>query len=141
MRHRDNDQGAALVEMALVVPLLLLLLLGITDFSRALLTNITVVEAAQEGALYASYYPNVAADIQQRVADSVDDITIDPSADVTTAVDLTACTATVTVDHDYPLITPVGKLFLGDTVTLSHTVTSTVFAGGCVPSTTTTTGP
>ena len=140
MRHRDNDKGAALVEMALVVPLLLLLLLGITDFARALLTNITVVEAAQEGALYASYYPNVPADIQQRVADSVDDITIDPGADVTTAVDLAACTATVTVDHDYPLITPVGKAFIGDTVTLSHTVTSTVFAGGCVPSTTTT-GP
>lgn len=140
MRRRDDQRGVALVEMALVVPLLLLLLLGITDFARALLTNITVVEAAQEGALYASYYPNVSADIQQRVIDSVDDIVITPG-DVTAIVDFTACTATVTVDHEYPLITPVGKTFMGDTVTLSHTVTSTIFAGGCVPSTTTTTGP
>lgn len=140
MRRNDTEKGAALIEMALVVPLLLLLLLGITDFARALLTNITVVEAAQEGASYASYFPNVPGDIQQRVVDSVDDITIAP-ADVTATVDLVACTATVTVDHEYPLITPVGKTFMGDTVTLSHTVTSTIFAGGCVPSTTTTTGP
>jgi Flp pilus assembly protein TadG len=130
----------ALVELAVVVPLLLLLILGITDFARALLTNITVVEAAQEGALYASYFPNVPADIQQRVVDSVDDIAIAPG-DVTAVVDHSACTATVTVDHAYPLITPVGKAFIGPTVTLSHTVTSTIFDGGCVPSTTSTTGP
>lgn len=140
MKRRDGEKGVALVEMALVVPLILLLVLGITDFARALLTNITVVEAAQEGALYASYFPDVSADIQQRVVDSVDDIAIVP-ADVAAVVDLVACTATVTVDHDYPLITPVGRTLIGNTITLSHTVTSTIFAGGCVPSTTSTTGP
>ncbi len=138
MSSRLSEKGAAAVEMAFVLPLLLLLVLGITDFSRALLTNITIVEAAQEGALFASYFP--AGDVQQRVVDSVDDIAIAPG-DVTSAVDLVACTATVTVDHDYPMITPVGKIFLGDTVTLSHAVTSTIFAAGCVPATTTTTTP
>ncbi len=138
MSGRLSERGAAAVEMAFVLPLLLLLVLGITDFSRALLTNITVVQAAQEGALFASYFPG--GDVQQRVVDSVDDIAITPG-DVTSAVDLVACTATVTVDHDYPMITPVGKIFLGDTVTLSHAVTSTIFAAGCVPATTTTTTP
>ncbi|MDH3260075.1 MAG: pilus assembly protein [Acidimicrobiia bacterium] len=140
MNLRTGEKGAALVEMALVLPLLLLLVFGLTDLARALFTNITVVEAAQEGALYASYFPDVPTDIQQRAVDSVDDIVIAPT-DVTAVVDLASCTATITVDHDYPLMTPVGKAFLGDTVTLSHTVTSTIFAGGCVPSTTTTTGP
>ena len=140
MRRQQGERGVAVVEMALVLPLLLLLVLGIADFAGALLTNITVVEAAQEGASYASYYPNTPADIKQRVVDSVDDITI-AAADVTPVVDLAACTATVTVYHDYPLITPVGKGLMGGTVTLSHTVTSTVFTGGCVPSTTSTTGP
>lgn len=136
MRISSMERGAAVVELAFVLPLLLLLVLGITDFSRALLTNITVVEAAQEGALYASYFPG--GDVPQRVVDSVDDIALTPG-DVTTAIDLTACAATVTVDHDYPMITPVGKLFLGDTITLSHAVTSTIFAAGCVPASTTTT--
>ena len=136
MSTRSSERGAAAVEMSFVLPLLLLLVLGITDFSRALLTNITVVEAAQEGALFASYFPS--GDVQQRVVDSVDDIAI-ATGDVTSAVDLAACTATVTVDHDYPMITPVGKIFLGDTVTLSHAVTSTIFAAGCVPPSTTTT--
>ena len=136
MRISSMERGAAVVELAFVLPLLLLLVLGITDFSRALLTNITVVEAAQEGALYASYFPG--GDVPQRVVDSVDDIALTPG-DVTTAIDLTACAATVTVDHDYPMTTPVGKLFLGDTITLSHAVTSTIFAAGCVPASTTTT--
>ena len=136
MSCRSSERGSAAVEMAFVLPVLLLLVLGITDFSCALLTNITVVEAAQEGALYASYYPG--GNIEQRVVDSVDDIAI-ATGDVTSAVDLVTCTATVTVDHDFPMITPVGKIFLGDTVTLSHAVTSTVFAAGCVPATTTTT--
>lgn len=127
MSHRATERGAALVEMALVVPLLLLLVLGITDFARALFTNIAVEEAAQEGGLYASYFPGVPADIQQRVVDSVDDIALAPG-DITVTVDCTNYQATVTVDHDYPIITPVGKLFLGDTVSLSTTVASIVFA-------------
>lgn len=115
------------MEMALVVPLLLLLVLGITDFGRALFTNIAVEEAAQEGGLYASYFPGVPGDIQQRVVDSVDDIALVPG-DITVTIDCTIYRATVTVDHDYPMITPVGRLFLGDTVTLSTTITSVVFA-------------
>lgn len=44
------DQGAAAVEFALLVPLLLLILLGVIDFGRAFNIQETLTQAAREGA-------------------------------------------------------------------------------------------
>lgn len=44
-----NDRGAATVELALVLPFLLLILFGIVDFSRAYLTTSSLTHAAREG--------------------------------------------------------------------------------------------
>ena len=51
-----DEQGAAAVEMALVLPLLLLLLFGIIDFGRVLNAQITLTEAAREGARAAALH-------------------------------------------------------------------------------------
>jgi Flp pilus assembly protein TadG len=48
-RVRD-DRGAAAVEFALLLPLLLLLVFGIIDFGRAINAQITITQAAREGA-------------------------------------------------------------------------------------------
>ena len=48
------DRGAAAVEMALVLPLLLFLLMGIIDFGRAYSTQIQLSAAAREGVRLAS---------------------------------------------------------------------------------------
>lgn len=47
---RRRDRGAAAVEFALVVPMLLLLVFGIIDFGRMLNVKITLTQAAREGA-------------------------------------------------------------------------------------------
>ncbi len=44
------DKGAAAVEFALVLPILLLLVFGIVDFSLVLNTQLNLTEAAREGA-------------------------------------------------------------------------------------------
>lgn len=49
MRRARGDDGAAAVEFALVLPLLLLLLCGIIDFGRAFNARITLTHAAREG--------------------------------------------------------------------------------------------
>jgi Flp pilus assembly pilin Flp len=46
----QRDRGAAAVEFALLLPMVLLLLFGIIDFGRALNAQITITEAAREGA-------------------------------------------------------------------------------------------
>ncbi|MBG6216402.1 Flp pilus assembly protein TadG [Arthrobacter sp. CAN_A6] len=43
-----SERGAAAVEMALVLPVLILLLLGIMEFGRAFNTQITLTNAARE---------------------------------------------------------------------------------------------
>lgn len=45
-----GDRGAAAVEFALILPILLLLVFGIIDFSRAYNARITLSQAAAEGA-------------------------------------------------------------------------------------------
>lgn len=47
--QRDVDRGAVAVEMALFLPILLLLLLGIMEFGRAFNAQVTLTNAAREG--------------------------------------------------------------------------------------------
>src|SRR4051812_29423306 len=59
------DRGAAVVEFALLLPLLLLVVLGIVDFGRMLNAQQTLTQAAREGArLVALGQPNVAGRTQ-----------------------------------------------------------------------------
>ena len=60
IRYRD-ESGAALVEFALVVPLLLVLILGIADFGRALNYWIDSTHIANVAARYAAVNKNPAA--------------------------------------------------------------------------------
>jgi Flp pilus assembly protein TadG len=50
----NREKGQALVEMSISMILLLVLLAGLVDFGRAFFTYITLRDAAQEGASYAS---------------------------------------------------------------------------------------
>jgi Flp pilus assembly protein TadG len=52
-----NEHGQSLSELALFLTLLFILLAGVVDIGRAFFTYITLRDAAQEGALYASYEP------------------------------------------------------------------------------------
>ena len=47
---RRNQKGNAVIEMALLLPLLLLVLFGITEFGRAVMTTNVLNTAAREGA-------------------------------------------------------------------------------------------
>lgn len=46
---RSNDDGAVAVEVALLLPVLVLLLLGIMEFGRAYNAQVTLTNAAREG--------------------------------------------------------------------------------------------
>lgn len=64
-KQRPGERGAAAVEFALLLPLLLLVAFGIIDFGRALNAQITLTQAAREGArLEALGQPNVVSRTQ-----------------------------------------------------------------------------
>ncbi|MBM6405978.1 pilus assembly protein [Phycicoccus sp. CSK15P-2] len=50
MAHRRDDRGAAAVEFALVLPVLVLLMGGIVDYGRYFFTQVQLTNAAREGA-------------------------------------------------------------------------------------------
>jgi len=57
MRAVCNDDGSALVEFAIVLPLLVVFLVGIYDFSGAFNEKQKIAHAAQEGAVFAGAQP------------------------------------------------------------------------------------
>lgn len=53
-RFRKTERGQAMVEMALVVPILILIVFGITEFGRIFNAELIVTNASREGARFAA---------------------------------------------------------------------------------------
>jgi Flp pilus assembly protein TadG len=113
-----KDRGAAAVEFALVMPVLLSLVVGIAEFGRAYNVQATLSGAAREGVRVmavkndaaAARAATKAAALPWSLTDS--QISISPSTCPSTATSTTS--ATVTVTYALPFVT---GLF-GQTVTL-----------------------
>ncbi|MHA7279172.1 TadE/TadG family type IV pilus assembly protein [Arthrobacter sp. MDT2-2] len=58
MRRLRNERGAVAIEMALVLPVLLIILLGILEFGRVLNVQVSLTQAAREGARHAAIHYN-----------------------------------------------------------------------------------
>ncbi|AUZ35456.1 pilus assembly protein TadE [Arthrobacter sp. PGP41] len=56
MQIANKEKGAVAVEMAIVLPLLLLIVLGIIEFGRVLNVQVSLTQAAREGARYAAIH-------------------------------------------------------------------------------------
>ena len=66
---RRRDRGAAAVEMALILPVLLFVLMGLIDFGRAFNAEIQLSQAAREGARFAALgYPTGTVDLRVTAA-------------------------------------------------------------------------
>ena len=53
-RKNKHPRGQSLIEMALLLPLLLVLIIGALEFGRLFFTHIVITNAAREGAFYLS---------------------------------------------------------------------------------------
>jgi len=124
---QTRDRGAAAIEFALLFPLLMLIVFGIIDFGRALNAQITLTQAAREGArLDALGEPNVVSQTQAAATG------LSP-----VSVSVTACppgaaptvNAVVDVTYTFEFVTPIGVIAglvggsggLGSPVTLTAT--------------------
>jgi Flp pilus assembly protein TadG len=108
-RVRDRERGATAVEFALLLPVLLLIVFGIIDFGRALNAQITLTQAAREGArLAALNQPNVISRTQAAA------VGLSPvGVNVTTSCPPGAgqgVNATVVTTYSFSFVTPVGAI-------------------------------
>ena len=67
MKRMRNEKGAALIEAAVTVPIILLISVGIFEFGRAYQTQQVLVNAAREGARLAVIEGTTDADVRTRV--------------------------------------------------------------------------
>lgn len=104
----SSDRGAAAVEFALVLPLLLLLIFGLIDFGRALNEQIVLTQAAREGARVAALGGTDAVGRTRTAASPLSDV--DVTVRACPAVPGQADDAQVVARHDFDFITPIGMI-------------------------------
>ncbi len=124
---RRSGRGQSLVEIALVLPILLIVLFGVLEFGRIFHSYLVVTHAAREGARYGIISKDVGA-IKQKVQDASPGITLDlnnievnPSSNLTTGVPLT-----ISVEYQVDLFTPVLAGIIPNPVTISSSSTMRV---------------
>ena len=121
-----KQRGQSLVELAFALPIFLLVVLAIIDFSWGLKSWISITNAAREAGRYAAVNCASAndsadldgdsdfdlADVKQRAVNSATGLGL-----TTADVDVDNCTpgasgqsVVVSIDYDYELITPLGGM-------------------------------
>ncbi len=104
-----SRRGQSLVEVALVLPIVVMIMLGVLDLGRAFFTLVALHDAADEGATYAAIRPYDVAGIQQRTVEASTRLVTFQAADVTVIYPPTVVAGapiTVTVDYAFTLYTP-----------------------------------
>lgn len=105
-RRKENQQGSAAIEFAIILPLLLTLLLGIIEFGYLFNQQISLTQAAREGAReYALHHGETGFSLNatvQNAAPALGPVTA-------TALPATSCpagtTAIITVSRSYSSLT------------------------------------
>ncbi len=149
-----SERGQSLVELAITLPILVLLLLATLDFGMAIFSYSILRDAAQEGAFYGSFNPSNIAEIENRARN------ISPRAnDVVFASPLRlrdteqikvnvralgnfcqgahngiANSIQVNVSYKYPILMPfVGQMIGSRTIPLTGTATNIILQPPCPP--------
>jgi len=131
---RNREKGQSLTEFAVGVTFILVLLASGMDLGRAYYSYITVRDAAQEGASYASIAPSDVHGVRARVR-STSSTPVDLSSFADDQIDIqvvgSACAGgavKVTVDFDFNLVAP---FISGNTLHLQAEAIDTILQPPC----------
>jgi Flp pilus assembly protein TadG len=131
-----SQKGAALVEAAITIPLILLISVGIFEFGRAYQTWQVLTNAAREGARVACLEGTTDADVRTRVNDYLSGGGLTSLADgnivlnrtaAMTGTTATASSVTVNYPFSFIVLNPVVRLITPSSTT-GTAITMTAFA-------------
>ncbi|HEX5826853.1 MAG TPA: TadE/TadG family type IV pilus assembly protein [Candidatus Limnocylindrales bacterium] len=129
-RRRGREGGQSLAEIALILPVFLLMLMAIFDFGRAIYAYNTLGNASRAAARLAIVNQDTTAiearAKEQTIGMNPDEVTVDTSAlldNCTTSPPKIGCVVNVTVEYDWNPITPiignvVGPIALSSTTSM-----------------------
>ena len=153
-RPAQSERGQSLIELAITLPILILLLLGTLDFGMAIFSYSMLRDAAQEGAFYGSFNPTNVAEIENRARNisprSEEDVFSSPIRLRDTDLikvkikalggacqgvqDGVANTIQVNVSYRHPILMLfVGQLIGSKTIPLTGTATNVILQPQCPP--------
>lgn len=123
------------MELAVSFVVLLLLLGGAVDFGRAFFAFVAIRDAAQEGAVYGSLYPNDTNGIDFRIRHSSDtpiDMTNTSDVLINITKSCCQCKITVQVTYNFRSIMPLMNSIFGSGIfPIPATVTNTILSPNC----------
>jgi Flp pilus assembly protein TadG len=149
-----DERGQSLTELAIALPVLVLLLLGTLDFGMAIFSYSMLRDAAQEGAFYGSFNPTNPEEIENRarnISPRADDAIFSSpvrlrdadaiKVNVRTiggacqgATNGVANVIKVDVTYRYPFLMPfIGQLIGSNTIPLTGTATNIILQPACAP--------
>jgi Flp pilus assembly protein TadG len=136
-----QERGQSLVELAISLMIILMLLMGAVDFGIALFSYVAMRDAAQEGALYGSIYPDDNDGIKHRAIAAASDLIIIDEDDITITPNGDLCegstngnphTLTIAIERDQPIFTPLVAVMIGtNTIKLRTNITDTILLPSC----------
>jgi len=117
-KRMRSERGAALVEAAMIMPLIMLISVGIFEFGRAYQTSQVLTNAAREGARLAVLEGRTDADVRARVNKYVTDGGLTALSDgniqvnrtVTLTETATASTVTITYPFEFMMLNPIVRM-------------------------------
>ncbi len=146
-----TERAQSLIELAISLPIILLLLLGTLDFGMAIFSYAMLRDAAQEGAFYGSFNPTSKEDIENRTRnisprgeDEVFSSPVDLRNTDLVQVDVEALggacqgitdgalnSIRVTVSYRYPIMMPIIGPMFGSSIPLTGTATNIILQPAC----------
>jgi Flp pilus assembly protein TadG len=138
MKHRRKEQkekGQSLLELALILPLLIIILAGVLDLGRLYYAYVAVTDAAAEGASYAAIHPEQSDrdEVLQRAQEASRGLVQIDSSMVAVDCPTVASGApiTVTVSYSFTVATPLINVIVPDGVLRLRAVANeAILAGG-----------
>ena len=130
-----RERGQSIVELALVLPILLIILLGVLDLGRVYYVMVALEDMAAEGITFAITHPSPSdlQRVQERAAAGsaglVEVVASTVRVDYPSTLDAGA-PITVTVPYSFTFVTPfVGAMFEDGIVELRGTATGSILSG------------
>ncbi len=120
-QHPRAQRGQSVVEMALILPIFLLAILGVVDLGRAVYTEVILTSAVREGCRAAVIQSNTNATIIQAVLNAAPGITL-PAGNITISGTRTSgSSVTVSAFVVYTPVTPGIQQLAGSSIQLRGT--------------------
>jgi hypothetical protein len=125
------EQGQSLMELSVVIVLMIILLAGIIDLGKAILTHFIIQDAAEEGMIYGTSFPTDCDQITLRIRNNVEKSIVKTQVTVAIEIpnssgDYQSCYSIpyaqvyagkvmrITVNYDFPITMPFLGAILGE---------------------------